>query len=165
MHIVIIHNSKIPALKYGGIERVIWYLGEELAKRGHVITYLVKAGSSCTFANVISINSNQSINQQIPKDADFVHVHFQPEDEIEFPHLITIHGNLPKDTVFYKNTSFVSENHAKRYGANAFAYNGMNWDDYGKPILTASKKLCSFFRKSGVAFKKCPRCHKNCTCQ
>jgi glycosyltransferase involved in cell wall biosynthesis len=153
MHIVIVHNSIIPAVKYGGIERVIWYLGEELAKRGHVVTYLVKKGSSCAFANVISYDFKQPITNQIPNDADFVHVNFHVNEKIEYPHLITVHGNLPKETVFNENTSFVSANHAKRYGASAFVYNGMNWDDYGKPSLNACKNYVHFLGKAAWRLK------------
>ena len=70
MNILIAHNSKIPAFKYGGIERVIWYLGEELVKLGHKITYLVPEGSFCEFADVIAIDLNQAIDNQIPEHID-----------------------------------------------------------------------------------------------
>ena len=100
MHIVIVHNNKIPVTAYGGIERVIWYLAEELVRLGHKITFLVKAGSRCSFADVIYLDSEKSFNKSIPKTADFVHVHFQPKEDIDFPHLITVHGNLPRETRF-----------------------------------------------------------------
>ncbi|RYE12133.1 MAG: glycosyltransferase family 4 protein, partial [Sphingobacteriales bacterium] len=53
MNILIAHNSVIPAFKYGGTQRVIWWLGKELVKRGHKITYLVAKGSHCDFATII----------------------------------------------------------------------------------------------------------------
>lgn len=153
MNILIAHNSKIPAFKYGGIERVIWYLGEELVKLGHKITYLVPEGSFCEFADVIAIDLNQAIDNQIPEHIDLVHLHFHPDNKIEFPHLITLHGTLPKETEYYINTSFVSANHAKRHGADCFVYNGLNWDDYGTPDLIGNKNYVHFLGKAAWRLK------------
>ncbi len=153
MHIVIVHNSKIPVLAYGGIERIVWYLAEELFRLGHKITFLVKEGSWSSFADVIYFDFEKSINKQIPESADFVHVHFQPKEIIEFPHLITIHGNLPKETRFDANTNFVSQNHAKRYNANAFVYNGLNWNDYGIPDFEVHRKYVHFLGKAAWRVK------------
>jgi len=44
-HILIVYNGKIPTPKYGGTSRDIWYLGKELIKMGHRITFLVGQGS------------------------------------------------------------------------------------------------------------------------
>ena len=153
MNIVIIHNSKIPAEEYGGIERVIWYLGAELAKMGHKITFLVKPGSECTFANLKILNPSISINKQIPVNTDFVHFHFNPNEMIDLPHLITVHGNLPSETLFFPNTNFVSKNHALRYGANAFVYNGLDWDDYGKPDFIGKGNYVHFLGKAAWRVK------------
>ena len=153
MNILIVHNNKIPVIKYGGTERDIWYLGYELVKMGHKVTYLVKAGSSCPFAEVKIFNPEVSINKQIPENIDFVNLHFHPNEEIHFPHLISIHGNLPEQSKFYLNTNFVSKNHAKRYGANAFVYNGLNWDDYGKPDFKSKRDYIHFLGKAAWRIK------------
>lgn len=153
MNIVIVHNSKIPAIYYGGIERVIWYLGFELVKLGHKITHLAAPGSQCPFADVLTLNPGVSIQNQIPRNTDFVHFHFNPQEEIEFPFLVTIHGNLPGNTVFMKNTNFVSENHALRYNANAFVYNGLDWDDYGKPNISRKMNYVHFLGKAAWRVK------------
>lgn len=153
MNIVIVHNSKIPVVAYGGIERVIWYLAQELVKMGHKITFLVEKGSYCPFAHVVAYDPKKSINTQITPSVDIVHLHFQPNENIEFPHLITIHGNLPEETVFFPNTSFVSRNHAKRYGADAFVYNGLNWDDYGKPDFKKEHNYIHFLAKAAWRIK------------
>ncbi len=52
MHILIVNGTPIPALRYGGTERVIWDLGKALVAAGHRVSYLVPAGSSCPFAPV-----------------------------------------------------------------------------------------------------------------
>ncbi|MCD6354224.1 MAG: hypothetical protein J7L95_01625 [Prolixibacteraceae bacterium] len=137
MRITIVHNSKIPVFKYGGIERVIWDLGYELAAMGHKITYLVKEKLYCPFVKVKFLTTRVSLNKQIPLDTDLVHLHFQPGEEIQLPHLITVHGNLPEETIFDPITNFVSQNHARRYGAEAFVYNGLDWNLYGNPDFTA----------------------------
>lgn len=153
MHIVIAHNSKIPAINYGGIERVIWYLGLELTKMGHKITFLVQEGSTCPFAEVLILNPGISIQKQIPQNTDFVHFHFQPKQKIQVPFLVTVHGNLPANTLFDLNTNFVSKNHALRYGADAFVYNGLDWDDYGKPDFTGKGNYVHFLGKAAWRIK------------
>jgi glycosyltransferase involved in cell wall biosynthesis len=153
MQIVIAHNSKIPAINYGGIERVIWYLGLELTKMGHKITFLVQKGSTCPFAEVLILNPGISIQKQIPQNTDFVHFHFQPEQKIQVPFLVTVHGNLPANTLFDRNTNFVSKNHALRYGADAFVYNGLDWDDYGKPDFTGKGNYVHFLGKAAWRIK------------
>jgi glycosyltransferase involved in cell wall biosynthesis len=153
MRICIVHNSKIPVTVYGGIERIVWDLGAELNQFGHNITYLVPKGSKCPFADVIFLNPMLPLEQQVPRDAEFVHLHFQPKIEIQRPHLITIHGNLSPSTTFFPNTSFVSKNHAKRYGADAFVYNGLRWAEYGKPELETKHNYVHFLGKAAWRVK------------
>jgi len=153
MKICIVHNSKIPVIFYGGIERIIWDLGAELSKLGHEVTYLVPKGSSCPFAKVIFLNPELPIEQQIPGNAEFVHLHFQPKKEINRPHLITIHGNLPATTFFFPNTSFVSQNHATRYGVDTFVYNGLNWENYGTTNLKQKRNYVHFLGKAAWRVK------------
>ena len=153
MKICIVHNSKIPVTLYGGIERVVWDLGAELAQMGHNVVFLVPEGSQCSFAEVIVLNPLQPIEQQVPEDAGFVHIHFQPDEEIKRPHLITIHGNLSRETSFYPNTSFVSQNHAARYGADAYVYNGLRWEKYGNPALESKRHYVHFLGKAAWRVK------------
>jgi hypothetical protein len=53
MHVLLVHNGRIPVFKYGGTERVIWDLGRALKQLGHEVTYLVPRGSHCDFANIV----------------------------------------------------------------------------------------------------------------
>lgn len=153
MNILIAYNNKIPALKYGGVERVVWYLGEELTKLGHSVTFLVAKGSSCPFARVLVFNPFLPVGEQVPPEIDIVNFHFLPEEEIEFPYLVSIHGNLPPGTKFFHNTHFVSENHARRYNSAAFIYNGLNWDDYGSPDFYHPRAYCHFLGKAAWTVK------------
>jgi hypothetical protein len=153
MNIVIVSNSRIPAIKYGGTERVIWYLGHELVKMGHKVTFLAMRGSFCPFADVRIFNEQLPVVSQIPAGTDIVNFHFQPSAEIEIPYLVSVHGNLPQETVFFRNTHFLSENHAARYGSGAFIYNGLDWNDYGQPALKKKSDYVHFLGKAAWKVK------------
>ncbi len=155
MNIVIVLNEIIPVLDYGGTERVIWYLGKELAKLGHKINFLVKDGSSCPFANVIFINRNKDIIAQIPDYVDIVHFNFRPANiqDIKKPYLITMHGNENSQVQFDLNTVFVSKNHANRYGSESYVHNGLDWDDFVKPDLNLKREYFHFLAKAAWRIK------------
>ena len=131
MHILIANNLPIPALKYGGTERVIWWLGKELTRRGHTVTYLVPAGSYSPFARVIPYDPSLPLSGQIPESIDIVHSNFPVLEEMSKPYLVTMHGYIPKGGVFDRNTVFVSQRHAELHHATAFVYNGLDPEEYG----------------------------------
>jgi len=139
MHILIINSGVIPVSKYGGTERVIWYLGKELVKMGHQVTYLVHAGSHCDFAKVLILKEGKSYAEQIPENIDLVHFNFQPQEKINHPHVVTIHGNCNDQRLFDLNSIFVSQNHAHRFGSTSYVYNGLDWTDYGNVDLSAKR--------------------------
>nr|MBC7612449.1 glycosyltransferase [Pseudopedobacter sp.] len=144
LHIVIELNSKIPALKYGGTERVVWDLGKALINKGHQVTFLVAEGSKCDFAKVIYLNENVSLNSQIPKDADLVHLNFRLKHDVEKPYLVTVHGNVSFGQNQDIQTVFVSKNLAERYGSKSFVHNGLDWDNYVKPNLSRKRNNFHF---------------------
>ena len=144
MNILIVHQGIIPVTNYGGTERVIWYLGKELSKLGHSVSYLVNKGSYCDFAKVLFYDSAKSISSQIPDKTDVVHFNFQPAEPITKPYVITMHGNINDERAFDLNTIFVSANHAERFGSNVFVHNGLDWDDYTKPSLINSRDYYHF---------------------
>jgi glycosyltransferase involved in cell wall biosynthesis len=146
MKIVIVNNSKIPVFLYGGTQRVIWFLGKELAKQGHDVVFLVEEGSQCDFAKIISIRKDISILDQVPRDTDVVHFQFEPEGvkDFDIPYVITMHGNINNKFKFDKNTIFVSENHAFRHNSRSFVYNGMDWDEYIAPNLEQKRNKFHF---------------------
>lgn len=155
MKILIAIDSKIPVHLYGGTERVIWYLGKELKKMGHTITYLASAGSSCDFAKIIPYQKLRPIKDQIPSDTDVVHFHFMPEDidQITTPFLITMHGNTNDQKPLHINTVFVSSNHAARFGSSCFVYNGLDWNDYPMPNLKEQRNFFHFLGKAAWRIK------------
>ncbi|MFN0037711.1 MAG: glycosyltransferase [Saprospiraceae bacterium] len=135
MKILLANNTKIPVHLYGGTERVIWWLGKSLARLGHEVTYLVKAGSSCPFAKVLILHDKKPLAAQIPDDCDIVHLHFETTEALPKPHITTLHGNLSEPHTFHPNTVFISQNHAQRHGGSVFVHNGLDFDDYGQPDL------------------------------
>ena len=131
MHILIANNTAIPAKDYGGTERVIWWLGKELVKLGHQVSFLVTPGSSCPFAkSVLPYDKNRPVEEQIPGNVDLVHLHFQIPRPLKKPYVITHHGNYYKEP-FDLNTIFVSRNSAQRNGSQSFVFNGIDPDEYG----------------------------------
>lgn len=146
MHILIVNNTVVPVKLYGGTERVIWYLGKELVKLGHKVSFLVKQGSYSDFARVIFIDETKPIIEQIPDDVDIVHFNFAPVgiEKIKKPYIITMHGNLNDKRDLDKNTVFVSKNHAERFGSEEFVHNGLDWDDYTKPSLDNKRNYYHF---------------------
>src|SRR5690606_18271590 len=144
MYILISDNSVIPVTKYGGTQRVFWDLGKELVKLGHKVTFLVKEGSTCDFADILFIDPTQSISNQIPESIDIIHLNQGLElteiDKIKKPYIFTMHGNAPSNKILPLNTVFVSKNHAERHGSNCFVYNGLNWDDYNNLKIGEKRK-------------------------
>ena len=155
--LIVAGGAKIPALKYGGTERVIWYLGKELVKLGHQVTYLAAKGSFCDFARVIYFEKNKSIFAQIPPEIEFVHFNEQLENLVEHspvPYLVTIHGYASKkETLFDQNSVFVSRKHAQLHAAESFVYNGLDWSDYSKPDLLARENYFHFLGKASWPVK------------
>jgi len=135
MHILIVNNTSIPVHKYGGTERVIWWLGKALVQFGHQVSYLVAPGSSCDFANVHTYNESVPFNRLIPDGIDVVHLNHHVNETPKIPYIQTMHGNLNHALELDQNTVFVSKNHAARFGSDCYVQNGIDPIDYGPPIL------------------------------
>ena len=144
MNILIEYSGIIPAIKYGGTERAIWYLGKELTKMGHYVTYLVLKGSSCDFAPILFYDKEKTLSEQIPSSTDIIHFLSKNAEPVEKPYIVTIQGNVNDQREFDSNTVFVSKDHAARFGSESYVYNGMDWDDYGKPDLFNKRNYFHF---------------------
>ena len=158
MKVVLVNvHGTIPALRYGGVERVMWWLGRELSTRGHEVTYLVRGGS-CPFARVIRHDPRLPLEPQIPSDADVVHVqHVLPDGEsIARPRLITLHGPGSREVELDRDTVFVSRDHAARFGSTRFVHNGIDWDGYGPPSLDAPRSWVHFLGDGAWKVKNLP---------
>jgi len=145
MHILIVNNTSIPVQQYGGTERVIWWLGKELVKLGHQVSYLVGPGSYCDFATGVHLlNDTVPFNQQIPAGVDVVHLNCRVNETPKIPYIFTLHGNTNDQNPLDINTVFVSKNHANRYGSDAYVHNGIDPADYGDPGLGQKRNYFHF---------------------
>lgn len=153
MNIQLVHTGRIPVIHYGGTERVIWYLGRELARMGHRVSFLAAAGSTCDFAEVRPLDPARPKEKQLDPAADIVHFQEQPAVPVEAPHVVTIHGNVGHTDPLDLNCVFVSADHAARHGSRSFVYNGLDWDDYGRPDLGARRGYYHFLGKAAWRVK------------
>ena len=133
MNILLVHDQKLPVFTYGGTERVVWSLAKELHEMGHQISFLLPKGSTCAFAKVYTWDTSKEINGQIPEHIDVVHFQKDPQQVINKPFIVTIHGNGNEHKEIPENYVFVSKDHANRHGSQHFVYNGLDWNDYTKP--------------------------------
>jgi glycosyltransferase involved in cell wall biosynthesis len=153
MNILIVSNAKIPVNKYGGTERMIWWLGRELHRLGHQVTYLAAPSSTCLFAKVLTLDPAIDTNLQVPDDIDVVHFHLPVHNFNKKPCLVTVHDNPPASTVLHQNSVFVSGNHAARYGSSTYIYNGLDLADYRPPDLSAKRNHTHFLAKAAWRLK------------
>lgn len=153
MHILIFFDGIIPAVKYGGTERMVWSLGRALKRLGHEVTYLVLSGSRCDFAPVAIYDPQRPLGEQIPEGVDLVHFHSRRPDwddpfgdgnRTSVPYVYTEHTNGAGDTRLPLDTIFISRNHALRHGGETFVYNGLEWDEYGVPDLRNERSYYHF---------------------
>ncbi len=158
LHILIIYSGKIPTPKYGGTSRDVWYLGKELIKMGHRITFLVAQGSHCDFAKIIPLNPELSLASQIPEDVDLIHSHIPIWEPLPKPYMITLHGNSSDEREHDINTTFISRDHAARFGSEVYVYNGLGLEEYGKPQLDNPRKYLHFLGKAAWRVKNLKGC-------
>jgi glycosyltransferase involved in cell wall biosynthesis len=149
VHILITSNLVIPALKYGGTERVVWWLGKELFRRGHTVTYLAPAGSSCPFGDVIVYDPAVPLGTQIPDSVDVVHANFPVLQEMPKPYLVTMHGYDPHGGVYDRNTVFISRRHAELHHATCYLYHGLDPQEYGTFNPNAARRDLLFLAHIG----------------
>lgn len=164
MKIVFEHSGILPVLKYGGTERILYWLMKELVKLGHQVTLIGHAQSQVQSIGVDLIPNPPGADWRllIPKDTDVVHT-FYSHDGIEKPHLVTIEGNGQPGESFSQNTVFVSRKHAELHGSEQFVYNGIDLDEY--PMTRAPRKTFRdflFLAKARWKVKNVKDCVKAC---
>jgi glycosyltransferase involved in cell wall biosynthesis len=132
MKIVVFHPVVLPVRHYGGTERVVMWLVEALSKMGHQIAVFAAPGSSMP-EGVECITDRKELIRRAP-EFDLIHAFTKADDELirvfKEKYLVTIGGNGQLGERFHPNTVFVSQNHARRHGASAFVYNGIEINDF-----------------------------------
>lgn len=150
MHVVLVSPGVTPPARYGGTERVVAWLGRELAALGQRVTLLAPPGSSAPWAGAVAsfeppagnINATPlDLDGLIPADADLVHFHFAQPVSPDLPVLKTVHGYpfhftgreaWAEPGEFGPEYSFVSDAHRRACGRPdlPFVHNGIALDEY-----------------------------------
>ncbi len=152
MKIALHHVAKVPPKNYGGIERVVYYLGKGLVELGHSVVFIGPEGSHIPGAEIINVPdsvlktkdpnfNNPDIRDYIPYDADLLHVHYYTRVPYNLPILKTIHGypfNIDEwwgagfPRLYDKSCVFLSDAHRRtaQKPNNPYVYNGIDVNDY-----------------------------------
>lgn len=153
MHVLLVHKARLPVFKQGGTERVVWSLGKALTRLGHKVTFLLKPGSTCDFADVLPLDRKQSLKAQVPRGVDIVHVQtlpdFDADNDFDMPYIMTEHGNATTaPTHRYLNTCFITRDQAARHNSDQFVHNGLDWDEYGPVDFSRPRAYYHFLGKA-----------------
>lgn len=133
--------ERVPPEMYGGTERVVYYLTEELVKRGHEVT-LFASGDSITSAKLVPMHEkalrfDPDIENCYPyhmlelgmvydraREFDLIHSHmdfmtFPFTTLVSTPTIHTLHGRLDIPDIHkiykhYRNCNFISISNAQR---------------------------------------------------
>lgn len=162
MKIVFRHDGILPVVKYGGIERILFWHMRELAKRGHDVVFFGKKGSDVERYGIEFHETPihmEEVEELIPKDADLLHLTFNyTPKKREIPTLINIQGNGQPGEMFPFNTVFVSGKHAKNHGSDVFIYNAVDLEEY--PYIDKPYRLddLMFLAKGSWSVKNLKQC-------
>ncbi|HZL43847.1 MAG TPA: glycosyltransferase [Verrucomicrobiae bacterium] len=146
LHIAIVHRVPLPAKRYGGTERTLWWLAQAFNEMGHRVSLVLPQGSQCPFATVIPFSSPDQVEGLIPKDADVVQATYLLKTSKPF--LMTMNGNAFPGEKFHPNTVFVSRDHARRHKSEAFVYPCVRPEDYPALEPEAKEPFCMFLAKA-----------------
>jgi len=134
MHVVVASHHRLPVEGYGGTQRVVVALVRGLAELGHRVTLLAQPGTRVPeAAKVVEVppkilkDAGADLKPFLPDGADLLHVHFPlKRGPAELPFVQTAHGNWKPGLPVPPHTLFLSRDHARRHGSDAFVYNGLD---------------------------------------
>lgn len=145
MKVVFHHEHPLPVIKYGGIERIIYWHMIELVRQGHQVTLIGHPESKVTEHGIdlipIDMQNKGDWEKLIPADTSIVHL-FYNHKVGKFPTINTIQGNGKVGEVFNINSVFVSKKHAENHSSNQFIYNGLDLSEY--PFIEKEKSWNQF---------------------
>jgi len=139
MKILIFHAVHLPPRDYGGVERVVLWLGRGLRDLGHEVTIAALSGSTLPPGiQLLPIDPNHKSDEvlleRLPAGTDIVHFMAPPsaltQAKLNSPFLLTVHGNGKPGESYPTNSVFLSQDHANRHGSETFVYNGIDPDEY-----------------------------------
>lgn len=138
MHVALFHPGKLPARRYGGVERVTVWLARGLAELGHQVSLLAAPGSDVPETTLIPIDVNAAqkpgfdLARHVPAGTDIVHAHRPVRLPGGIPLVWTHHGNTRAEQLDDLPPGMIclSANHAARHRTNTFVYNGLDPEEY-----------------------------------
>jgi len=170
MKILLQHSNKLPVLKYGGIERMIYWHMKELVKLGHQVTLIGHPDSevSSIGVNLIKCNNPDQWQDYIPNSIDIIHLFYSVKNVKDYPLIISMGCNGQIGEKFHKNSVFVSKKHAENHNSNCYIYNGIDFDEYPFSPKNKSWENFCFLAKGNWSVKNlkdtvrsCKQAHKN----
>ncbi len=165
MKIVFHHPHPLPVVKYGGIERIIYWHMLELARLGHKVVLIGHPDSQVEKHGIELIpqkHFQDPIESQIPADTDLVHLFYNYQVQLDLPTLVTMQGNGVKGEKFPLNTVFVSRKHAANHGSDQFIYNALDLSEYPYQERQFSWEKFLFLAKGSWKVKNLKGCIKAC---
>lgn len=149
MNIAMFSSGVVPALHYGGTERIVQWLLQELVTMGHRVTLLGPPGcmppAGVDFIPVQmpaeNINSHPiDLRPLLPAGTEILHLHCAADFDYGLPVLKTVHGYpfhrtgefFASREQFDETYSFISNAHRCVCGRpdNPFVYNGIDLAEY-----------------------------------
>lgn len=137
MHVVVATNHRLPVRGYGGPQRVVAALVRGLAGLGHRVTVIAQPGSKVPEAHRVievpprTLKDGRGFARLVPDTADVLHAHYPTAGApAGLPLVHTLHTNAKSGTALPANPVFLSQDHARRHGAECFVYNGLDPADF-----------------------------------
>ena len=136
MHIALYFWDRLPVPDYGGTQRIVVYLARGLAAAGHRVTLVAGHGSTVPEATLVPVDlalarsPEFDIRPLLPPGLDLLLACVPLRTPPEVPWIRRLAGNWKPGAVGPPNTLYLSQNHARRHGGQAWVYNGIDPADF-----------------------------------
>jgi glycosyltransferase involved in cell wall biosynthesis len=137
LHVALYYPARLPAVDYGGSERVVVWLARALAEFGHRVTLLALPGSRVAEAECIAVDPGEAFKPGgaelaplLPDDVDIVHAHVPLARPPAMPFVWTFHGTGAPGREFPASTIGLSADHATRHRLTRWVHNGLDPAEY-----------------------------------
>jgi glycosyltransferase involved in cell wall biosynthesis len=136
MHIGIFFWDVLPAPKYGGTQRMVVWLVRGLAASGHRVTLIAGHGTRVPEATVVPVAVEDArgaafdIRRLLPPGLDILLSYAPLRIKPDGPWLRALPGNWKPGVKAAPNIIYLSRDHARRHGSDAFVYNGLDPEEF-----------------------------------
>ena len=159
MKIALCYDVVLPALRYGGVERIVMGLAHRYREMGHQVFLFCRKGSQLPDFEHAFFPENWNGGDYaplLPSDVDFIHIHQSDKLPSSKPYLVTIHGNASPGEKFLPNTNFVSHSHAQNHNAKYYVLQGIEVEKY--PLEKHKQDYVVFMAKAKWRVKNLRTC-------